>query len=198
MKQINPTAKWHSLRNLLEQYSTAILATAIEQHGVFVYDSFNRVVRASNAGSDDFSQYKALALLADWQAELNDPEPTYSWDHEKFELEVHPTQHFGWPEDQLPPLDGSAPYAEIDLTPLKSSAKAAWVAAAQKEAHLVLVRDRKRNIEPKQNQVARDVESALKARGVRTARGDITWQNIKREALAGEFWRTTRRTSKDW
>jgi hypothetical protein len=196
MSQLTPP-KWYSLHNLLEQYSTAILATAIEQSGVFVYDRFNRVVMASSTDVDDFSQYKALALLADWQAELNNPGPTNSWDHEKFELEAHPTQNFGWPEGKLPPLDGASPVAVNSLVVVKISAKAIWVAAAQKEALSVLARERQNNIEPKQDQVARDVESALKARGVKTVRGDITWENIKREALAGEFWRRTRRTPKN-
>jgi len=105
--QINlPRSEWHSLRSLLDRFPTAILATAIEQHGVFVRDRFGRVVKASIEGDDDFSQGRALCLLADWQAELSDPGPIYSWEHEKFEFDSHPTQNFGWPEEALPSLDG--------------------------------------------------------------------------------------------
>ena len=71
--------EWRSLRELLEQNSPAVIASAIERHGVFVYDRYNRVVKASPESKDDYSQAKALDLIADWQAELSDPGPTYSW-----------------------------------------------------------------------------------------------------------------------
>jgi hypothetical protein len=99
--------EWRSLCELLEQNSPAVIASAIERHGVFVYDRYNRVVKASPESKDDYSQAKALDLIADWQTELNDPNPTYSWDHPRFELEDHPTQHFGWPEGQLPNFNPS-------------------------------------------------------------------------------------------
>ena len=183
---------WHSLLSLLERYSPAILATAIEQQGVFVYDRFNRVVKASLEGDDDFSQNKALSLLADWQAELNDPGPIYSWEHEKYEFEPHPTQKFGWPEEKLPPLDGSVSPVIANVSAIKTKGKNAWIVAAQQEAQKYLLSQRKNNHDPQQDEVAREVERALRAQCFRTSRGDITQANIKRMALAGAFWRNSR------
>ena len=94
--------QWHSLRSLLENHSPADIATAIEKYGVCVYDRFNRVVTASNEIADEYSQANALNLVADWQAELNDPGPSYSWDHQRYDIETHPTERFGWPDNKLP------------------------------------------------------------------------------------------------
>lgn len=178
--------------SLLERYSPAILATAIEHQGVFVYDRFNRVVKASLEGNDEFSQNRALSLLADWQAELNNPGPIYSWEHEKYEFEPHPTQNFGWPDMNLPGFDGVASPAITAPSSIKTSAKNYWIAVAQQEAQKYLKLQRANNHDPKQEEVAREVERILRAQRVRTSRGDVNWGNIRREALAGSFWRKSR------
>jgi hypothetical protein len=190
----NTTNEWCSLRELLEKHSPADVATAIERHGVFVFDRFNRIVKASPESNDQYSQAKALDLIADWQAELNDPDPTYSWDHPRFELEGHPTQHFGWPEGQLPNFSTQAKAVNLlNLnTPKKIWTKDDWIAVAKQEAQTILNKERMQGVEPKQDALAKDVAKTLGKLGVRTTRGDITWENVKREALAGDWWRKTR------
>jgi hypothetical protein len=190
----NTTNEWRSMRELLENHSPAVLATAIERHGVFVYDRYNRIVKASPESDDEYSQAKALDLIADWQAELNDPNPTYSWDHPRFELEDHPTQHFGWPEGQLPNFSAQAQTLNTQNlnTPKRIWTKDEWKKVAQQEALVILKNERIKGVEPKQNALAKDVAKTLSSMGVRTSRGDITWENVKREALAGDWWRKTR------
>ena len=185
--------QWHSLRSLLEKYSPADIATAIEKYGVCVYDRFNRVVTASNEIADEYSQANALNLVADWQAELNDPGPSYSWDHQRYDIETHPTERFGWPDNKLPNFN----------VPTKSEkpknsqvTKSTWtssecIQAAQTEATRILNDERRKGVEPKQDALAKDVKDALESLGVKTARGPITWENIKRMALAGNWWRET-------
>jgi len=190
----NTTNEWRSLRELLKKHSPAVLATAIERHGVFVFDRFKRTVKASPEPNDKYSQAKALDLIADWQAELNDPDPTYSWDHPRFELEDHPTQHFGWPEGQLPDLSAQAKTVNTQNlnTPKTIWTKDEWIDAAQQEAQVILNKERIKGLDPKQDALAKEVAKTLSITGVRTSRGDITWENVKREALAGDWWRKTR------
>jgi hypothetical protein len=182
--------KWHSLRNLLEKYPPALLASAIESHGIWVFDRYNRIVEASAESLDDYSKNAALDLVSNWAAELNAPGPTYSWDHERFELESHPTQKFGWPEQFLPSLSETAA-TSIDEGP-STSLKEQWVKLAKLKAAETLKRERDSGHDPKQDAVAREVAIALAASGIRTARGAINAENIKREALAGTFWQSTR------
>ena len=190
----NTTNEWRSLRELLEKHSPAVLATAIERHGVFVFDRFKRTVKASPEPNDKYSQTKALDLIADWQAELNDPDPTYSWDHPRFELEGHPTQHFGWPEGQLPDLSAQAKTVNTQNlnTPKTIWTKDEWIDAAQQEAQVILNKERIKGLDPKQDALAKEVAKTLSITGVRTSRGNIKWENVKREALAGDWWRKTR------
>ena len=185
--------QWHSLRSLLEKYSPADIATAIEKYGVCVYDRFNRVVTASNEIADEYSQANALNLVADWQAELNDPGPSYSWDHQRYDLETHPTERFGWPDNKLPnfnvPTKSEKPKnSQVTKSTWTSSE---WIQAAQTEATRILNDERRKGVEPKQDALAKDEKDALESLGVKTARGPITWENIKRMALAGNWWRET-------
>lgn len=186
--------EWRSLRELLEKHSPADVATAIERHGIFVSDRYNRIVKASLESNDEYSQAKALDLVAAWQAELNDPGPTYSWDHPRFELEDHPTQHFGWPEGKLPNF--SAQVKAVNPQNVKAPktiwTKDEWIEVAQQEALVILKKERMQGVDPKQDALAKEVMKALARMGVRTSRGDITWENVKREALAGDWWRKTR------
>lgn len=187
----NTLIKWCSLRELLEKHSPAVIATAIERHGVFVFDRYNRIVKASCESNDAYSQAKALDLVADWQAELNDPSPTYSWNHPRFELEDHPTLRFGWSERELPNFSGYA--NAVNTNTVKATwTKDEWVKEAQQEASIILKNERKRGIDPKQDALAKAVMQALADKGVHSVRGSITWENIKREALAGDWWRNTR------
>jgi|LauGreDrversion4_1035100.scaffolds.fasta_scaffold166604_2 hypothetical protein len=194
MSSTSNTNEWRSLRELLEKHSPAVLATAIERHGVFVSDRYNRIVKASPESNDEYSQAKALDLIADWQAELNDPDPTYSWDHPRFEFEDHPTQYFGWPERQLPNFSAQASTLNTQNlnTPKTIWTKDEWIKVAQQEALVILKNERMKGVEPKQDALAKDVAKTLSSMGVRTSRGDITWENVKREALAGDWWRKTR------
>jgi hypothetical protein len=187
--------QWHSLRSLLEKHSPADIATAIEKYGVCVYDRFNRVVTASDEIAGEYSQAKALNLVADWQAELSDPGPSYSWDHKRYELEAHPTERFGWPDNKLPnfnvPIKSEKPKnSQVTKSTWTSSE---WIQAAQTEATKILIDERRKGVEPKQDVLAKDVKDVLDSLGIKTARGPITWKNIRRMALAGNWWRETRK-----
>ena len=189
-----PNDPWHALRDLLDQRSPAVIATAIEQHGVWVYDRFNRRVKASTDTNDEYSQARALDLVADWQAELSDPGPNYSWDDERFELEGHPTQQFGWPDSKLPNFSACAKAVNPkNINTLKTTkTKDEWIQVAQQEALVILKNERRQGVDPKQDALAKDVAKVLQDKGIRSIRGAITSENIMREALAGDWWRETR------
>jgi len=182
--------EWRSLRELLEKHLPAVIATAIERHGVFVCDRYNRIVKASTESNDEYSQAKALDLIADWQAELNDPDPTYSWDHPRFEFEDHPTQRFGWLNKNLPKFNSSESdtASKTPQTPKTTWSKREWVQEAQDEALIIYKEHQQKNVITKQETLARDVAKVLRDKGVRTIRGEITSENIMREALAGDWW----------
>jgi hypothetical protein len=187
--------QWHSLRSLLEKHSPADIATAIEKYGVYVYDRFNRVVTASDEIAGEYSQAIALNLVANWHAELNDPGPKYSWDHQRYELETHPTERFGWPDNKLPNFNVLTKSEKPKNSQVTKSTwtSSEWIQAAQTEAEKILIDERRKGVEPKQDALAKDVKDVLDSLGVKTARGPITWENIKRMALAGDWWRATRK-----
>ena len=186
----NSPNEWRALRELLEKHSPADIATAIERHGVFVSDRYGRIVKASSESNDEYSQARALDLVADWQAELNDPGPEFSWNHERFDFDTHPTQRFGWNHANLPKFN--APEKDITSktphTPKTTWSKQEWVQEAQDAALAIYKNQHQKNVRLKQETLARDVAKVLRDRGVRTIRGAITSENIKREALAGEWW----------
>jgi hypothetical protein len=181
---------WHSLRILLEKHSPASLASVIELQGIWVFDRYSRIAQASIESQDEYSQTAALGLVANWAAELNEPGPQYSWDHERYEVEPHPTQKFGWPGRLLPRLSEDATTLEIES--LSVSTNEHWKTTAKSMATEILNRERDSGFDPKQELVAREVATALAASGTRTARGAISAENIKREVLAGTFWQSTR------
>lgn len=185
-----PPNEWRALRELLEKHSPADVATAIERHGIFVIDRYNRIVKASVESNDEYSQAKALDLVAAWQAELNDPGPEFSWDHERYEFDTHPTQRFGWRNSNLPKFNAldKDSTAKPHPTPKTTWSKQEWVQEARNEALAIYKNQQQKNVQPKQETLAKDVAKVLLDKGVRTIRGEITPENIKREALAGEWW----------
>ena len=105
-KLLRPASGWISLLLCVETYKAKVLASAIEQHGIFVYDRFNRRVVANDGpSSDSHSKNYALDLLASVAEEERNPGPIPSWEHERWELEEHPLQSFGWPKESLPELE---------------------------------------------------------------------------------------------
>ena len=106
-KAIHSFNGWFSLNRLLELYTPAVLATAVEGHGVMVVDRFARFVQADSASQDDYSCCKALGLLAKRQAEIENPGPDFpSWESDRYETEPHPLDRFGWATDALPSFEG--------------------------------------------------------------------------------------------
>ena len=104
-KLLRPASGWISLLLCVETYKSKVLATAIEQYGLFVYDRFNRRVAANDGPSSDLdSKNYALDLIASVAEEERNPGPIPSWNHERWEFEDHPLQRFGWPEESLPDL----------------------------------------------------------------------------------------------
>jgi len=105
-KLLRPASGWTSLLLCVETYKAKVLATAIEQYGIFVYDRFSRRVAATEGPSSDLdSKNHALDLIASVAEEERNPGPISSLDHERWDFEDHPLQRFGWPEGSLPNLE---------------------------------------------------------------------------------------------
>jgi hypothetical protein len=106
---------WYSLRLLLDFYSPGVLATAIEKHGIYTNDRHGRTIHCTaNENTEQYQQ--ALDVLADWQSELDDPGPEYSWDSERYEVETHPTDHWYWPATIIEDLKAVEETSKSDLT----------------------------------------------------------------------------------
>lgn len=105
-KLLQPASGWTSLLLCVETYKAKVLATAIEKYELFVYDRFNRYVVANDGPSSDLdSKNYALELIAAVAEEERNPLPFPSWEHERWDIEEHPLQRFGWPKGSLPDLD---------------------------------------------------------------------------------------------
>jgi hypothetical protein len=105
-KTVRSFGGWFSLNCLLELYEPGALATTIEGLGVMVIDRYGRRAQADPAGQDDYSRCKALDLLAERQAEIENPGPDFpSWESDRYEVEPHPLDRFGWTADNLPSFE---------------------------------------------------------------------------------------------
>jgi hypothetical protein len=103
---LKPASGWYSLWLVLQTYRPKVLAEAIEQHGLFVFDRFDRQIPATNGPNIDSDSLNwALDLLAEVAAVERDPAPTTLWDSDRWEIEQHPLERFGWPEEKLPDLE---------------------------------------------------------------------------------------------
>ena len=103
---LQPASGWLSLLICARTYKAKVLATAVESHGIFVIDRYNRCVAATEGPSSDLnSKNYALDLIASVAEEERDPGPINSLDHERWDFEDHPLQRFGWPTGSLPDLE---------------------------------------------------------------------------------------------
>ncbi len=105
-QRLDPVSGWYSLWLLLHTYRAKVLATAIEHHGLFVLDRFDRPTSTSGKpDTHDESSNHALDLLAAIAAEERHPGPVSTLDHEKWEFESHPLERFGWTKSHLPDFE---------------------------------------------------------------------------------------------
>jgi len=94
---------FHSLLRLISRWTVAVLVTEIERNGVMVDDGYGRLQQANDGDvSDPRSREFALRLLRDCYAEEQDPGPERSWLSERWDVETHPLERFGWPLRSLP------------------------------------------------------------------------------------------------
>jgi hypothetical protein len=106
---LNPNPKlkgspnWYTLFYLIANYKPAVLATAIENSGVYVIDSVGRLNQAAmGTSTDPYSAAYAIKLLACAYAELEEAPHLLSWRSERYDIEEHPLERFGWPLSDLP------------------------------------------------------------------------------------------------
>jgi hypothetical protein len=101
---------FHSLLRLIGHWTVAVLVTEIQRNGVMVDDGYGRLQQANDGDeSDPRSRKFALKLLHDCYAEEQDPGPERSWLSERWDVETHPLETFGWPRRLLPK------FGEIDI-----------------------------------------------------------------------------------
>jgi hypothetical protein len=77
------------------------------------------------------SKNHALELIASVAEEERNPGPIHSWDHERWDIEDHPLQRFGWPKGSLPDLDAiknSGGINTADVTPWTERTKSEFEA----------------------------------------------------------------------
>ena len=88
-----------TLGDLLEKtdLTEAVLATAIERHGVSVWDKFNRFFRADEAGKE--RALRLLFLRTEWRKNAHE---LYEQDPLQVDETDNPYFHFGWPAAKCP------------------------------------------------------------------------------------------------
>ena len=200
---------FHSLLRLISRWTVAVLVTEIERNGVMVDDGYGRLQQANDGDeSDPRSRECALKLLRDCYAEEQDPGPERSWLSERWDVEMHPLERFGWPRRSLPkfgeigierivlgiekPVPEIARASEPTNRPeaLSKNPRTDWdwkskALAIAKE--FILAADP--NKRPSQSAVARHVARALKSSNI-FGRGQrpVSPETIIREVLRGQWW----------
>lgn len=160
----------YSLRLLLDYYLPGVLATAIEKYGVYTKDQFGRRIHCSDTKNNEQYQ-RALELLADWQSELDNPGPEYSWDSERYYGGDHPTESWWLPDKVVKQLDE---IREMPAQPVETiqerRARLGWKGVLQEEA-TKLVLEAEKNGEPKWTKMSITLEKWAHKNGLKTDRG---------------------------
>lgn len=94
----------YSLRLLLDYYYPGVLATAIKKYGIHTRDRHGLSIHCTKTDNTEQLE-RAQELLADWQAELDDPGPEYSWDSERYYGADHPTEYWWLVQKDVNHLD---------------------------------------------------------------------------------------------
>jgi hypothetical protein len=200
---------FHSLLRLVSRWTVAVLVTEIERNGVMVGDGYGRLQQANDGDeSDPRSRKFALKLLYDRYAEEQDPGPENSWDSERWDVETHPLETFGWPRRSLPKfgeidieqvvlgIEAPVPEKWVSEDPANApevsckneEAVGGWIPAARTFAKDYLA-SADPVVRPSQAKVSRAVARTLKQNKI-FGRGsrEITPDTIIREAIGGRWW----------
>lgn len=110
---------WVTLAELLKSgVSEAVLATAIEKGGVYVYDRFGRRVVAKDDGPEpNISKQRALDLLADHYEYLTNTQIPDELASDNLFYDEPDFYKFGWPRDETPDL------TNIEIEPVPTLVK---------------------------------------------------------------------------
>jgi len=200
---------FHSLLRLIDRWTVAVLVTEIQRNGVMVDDGYGRLQQANDGDeSDPRSRKFALKLLHDCYAEEQDPGPERSWLSERWDVETHPLETFGWPRRLLPKfgeidikkvalgIEAPVPEKWVSEDPASApggsceneEATGGWIPAARTVAKEYLD-SADSNVRPSQAQVSRAVARTLKQNKI-FGRGskEVSPDTIVREALRGQWW----------
>lgn len=178
----------YSLRLLLDFYSPGVLVTAVEKHGIHTCDRYGREIHCTKADITEQLE-RALALLADWQAELDDPGPEYSWDSEKYYGGDHPTESWWLPDKVVKRLNEirDSPVA-FKETIEERRARLGWKGVLQEEA-TKLVLDAERNGDPNWTKISVNLEEWAVENELKTDKGnDPSWGYIKSHVISLKDW----------
>jgi len=116
------TNPWISLAELLKSgNSEAVLAAAIENGGIYVYDRFGRRISAKEDGPEpNITKARALDLLADHYSYLTNTQMPDELASENLFYDEPDFYKFGWPKNETP-----------DLTKIESEASPSSVKKAK-------------------------------------------------------------------
>lgn len=160
----------YSLSLLLNFYSPGVLATAIEKHGIFKNERFNRQIHCTNKENvEDYEQ--ALALLADRQSELNDPGPVYSWNAERYDDGSHPTEYWWLKADvieELKVLKATSETIQTSQGTTSNQAIRSWKELIQDEAEKLCLEIEAKGGKPNFRALAGVLADWAKANGITT------------------------------
>jgi len=200
---------FHSLLRLIGHWTVAVLLTEIQRNGVMVDDGYGRLQQANDGDeSDPRSRKFALKLLHDCYAEEQDPGPERSWLSERWDVETHPLETFGWPRRLLPKfgeidiekvvlgIEAPVPEKWVSEDPASApegsckneEATGGWIPAARTFAKDYLA-SADSSARPSQAEVSRAVARTLKQNKI-FGRGskEVSPDTIVREALRGQWW----------
>lgn len=175
---------WNSLAGLIDDFSIAELVDTIEREGVYVWDQYGRIILAEKDTNDHRSTKKALDQLADVYHAQQNPEP-YDPSLDDFDRsDQDPLNMFGWPGEKFPEIRRNSVISRtIDKTK-------PWKELAREVAEELYQKTKKATgFKGNLDDYCAHVEEVFKTESIKSAHGEVPSKgNIKREALQGDHW----------
>lgn len=175
---------WNSLAGLTDDFTVAELADTIERDGIYVWDTFGRIVVADTQSTDDRSQKKALEHLADVYSAQQNPGPNSHLESEFDRSDEDPLNKFGWPESNFPEI-GLHPKQSTNIDKTKP-----WQEIARQIAEELYQKNKKATgSKGRLEDYSAQVEKVFQQESIMGSHGKSLSKNyIAREALQSDKW----------
>lgn len=185
---------WISLTRLLDEHAPAVLALAASNENLQVINGLSqRTLAIEGTLEDKYSIASAIKLLEDVAIAENDIGPDDIDLDERVEIEGHPLDKFGWPENCLPDLESIYPHhnaipIQKQVAVIGSLVPKSWMVNAQFIAKNYILSQVNQDLYPTQRQVSEHVAKEMRKHNIHSTNGPLGEASILRQALQGKWW----------